>query len=499
MKQCLLFVSLFLSGLAFSQNYSPIPVYGFNEDVIAEDTSASETTTISLDGSDYVLYNDYYGTIYSTGTGLPNGGSITSSLGNYQLVQYNINNAIVLMTGQTDSLELWTPQAYSSLSLLGFSTEGTGTILCVVKFTDGTATVFSNNNLPDWFTGGTTVISGFDRAGRLTGTPDYSTFQPNMYRVNLNLSCGDQAKLVSKVLIINTTSSPTVRTAVFALSGTPPQSASIASFQNVSCYGEGDGFINLASYGLSPITYSWNTTPVSTTQNINSLDPGTYTCTVTDATGCSSTVTQTITGPPNITHSQTAAICNGETFMVGPHAHTTSGTYNDVFTAANGCDSTVTTVLTVTTPNIGITSNADNLSSNAVGAQYQWLDCSTNYGPVSGETSQIFVPDVDGAYAVQVTVNGCVDTSSCVVFLNAGLDNNVLSTINCYPNPVTNQLQIDSKENIVSVTLIDLSGKELKVELVQNAINMSELSKGVYTLKIQTGSGRQEIKQIIKN
>ena len=499
MKQCLLYVSLFISGLAFSQNYTPIGVTGFNQDIVAEDTSAISTTTISLDGSDYILYNQYYGSIYSTGLGLPNSGVITGSSGNYTLAQYNINNAIVLMTGETDSLELYTPQSYSSLSLLGFATEGSGTVLVVVKFTDNTAAVFNNNNLADWFDGGSSVLSGFDRAGRFTGTPDFGFSAPYMYHVNVNLACADQQKLVSKVIIINTTPSPTTRTVVMALSGAPPQSASVASFQNVSCYGEGDGFVNLASYGLSPISYNWNTTPVSTTQNISSLDPGTYTCTITDATGCSSTVTQTITGPPNITYSQTAAICGGETFMVGTHAHTTSGTYNDVLTAANGCDSTVTTVLTVTTPNVTVTLNSNDLTSNAVNSQYQWLDCSTNYGPISGATSQTFVPNVDGAYAVRVTTNGCVDTSSCVVFLNAGIEDNVLSTINCYPNPVTNQLHIDSKENIVSVALIDLSGKEIAVELVQNSINLSELSKGVYTLKITTETGRQEVKQIIKN
>ena len=218
MKHCLLYVSLLLSGLVSAQNYTPIAVTGFNQDIIAEDTNAINKTSISLDGSDYILYNQYYGSIYSSGAGLPNGGLILSSSGNYALAQYNVNNAVLLMTGETDSLELNTPQSFSSLSLLGFSTEGSGMVLAVVKFTDGSAAVFNNNSLPDWFNGGSYVINAFDRAGRLTGTPDFGFSAPYMYHINLNLSCADQQKLVSKVLIINTTSSPTVRTIVMALS-----------------------------------------------------------------------------------------------------------------------------------------------------------------------------------------------------------------------------------------------------------------------------------------
>ena len=47
-------------------------------------------------------------------------------------------------------------------------------------------------------------------------------------------------------------------------------------------------------------------------------------------------------------------ICSGDFFVVGSNSYTNSGTYIDVLTATNGCDSTVTTNLTVLSANYPI-------------------------------------------------------------------------------------------------------------------------------------------------
>ena len=46
--------------------------------------------------------------------------------------------------------------------------------------------------------------------------------------------------------------------------------------------------------GTQPYSYVWNTTPVKTTQSISNLAPGTYSYTVTDANGCTSTASATV-------------------------------------------------------------------------------------------------------------------------------------------------------------------------------------------------------------
>lgn len=65
-------------------------------------------------------------------------------------------------------------------------------------------------------------------------------------------------------------------------------------------------------------------------------------------TGCDSTVTTNLTVLPANTFSQTLTICQGESVTVGSNTYTTTNVYTDVLTSLlTGCDSTVTTDLTV--------------------------------------------------------------------------------------------------------------------------------------------------------
>ena len=57
-----------------------------------------------------------------------------------------------------------------------------------------------------------------------------------------------------------------------------------AAITNVSCPGGNNGAINLSvSFGTSPYTYNWNTTPPSSSEDISNLTAGTYCVTITDA------------------------------------------------------------------------------------------------------------------------------------------------------------------------------------------------------------------------
>lgn len=81
---------------------------------------------------------------------------------------------------------------------------------------------------------------------------------------------------------------------------------------------------------------------------------GIYTDVLTAVNGCDSTVTTNLTVNPAITGSQTLILCAGESVTVGTHTYDSTGIYNDTLTAINGCDSTVTTNLIINTlPNAG--------------------------------------------------------------------------------------------------------------------------------------------------
>ncbi|MFM7216741.1 MAG: beta strand repeat-containing protein, partial [Bacteroidota bacterium] len=81
-----------------------------------------------------------------------------------------------------------------------------------------------------------------------------------------------------------------------------------------SCTGSLDGTASVTiSAGQTPISYSWNTTPVQTTSTATGLAAGTYVVTVTDASGCSQTTSVTVAAPSSttITASGPTTFCQG--------------------------------------------------------------------------------------------------------------------------------------------------------------------------------------------
>jgi len=69
---------------------------------------------------------------------------------------------------------------------------------------------------------------------------------------------------------------------------------------NILCFGSANGSIDLTVNGASPFTFSWVGPPPFTdpgTEDINGLDPGTYTVVVEDDNGCISTEAIDVNGP----------------------------------------------------------------------------------------------------------------------------------------------------------------------------------------------------------
>jgi hypothetical protein len=89
--------------------------------------------------------------------------------------------------------------------------------------------------------------------------------------------------------------------------------SSIAVNNNVSCNGGNNGQATITpSGGAGPFTYSWSPSG-GTAATSNILSAGTYTCTITDAGGCVTSQTVTITEPTVLaaSSSATSILCNG--------------------------------------------------------------------------------------------------------------------------------------------------------------------------------------------
>ncbi|NRA10384.1 MAG: LamG domain-containing protein [Crocinitomicaceae bacterium] len=94
-----------------------------------------------------------------------------------------------------------------------------------------------------------------------------------------------------------------------------------------------------------------------------------------------------------------------------------------------------------TTINNNVTQAGALLTADQAGATYQWLDCDNSYAVIPGEIIQTYTPAVTGNYAVEVSMNGCVDTSACYLVDYSGVE----------------ELHIGTKE-LVKIT--DLMGRE---------------------------------------
>lgn len=148
--------------------------------------------------------------------------------------------------------------------------------------------------------------------------------------------------------------------------------------------------------------------------------------------------------PTSSTDIQTA--CNQFTWIDGNTYTSNNNTASVLLTTAAGCDSTVTLNLTINTVNVSVTANDPTLSANIAGAQYQWVNCNSNFQPISGATQASFTPTSSGSFAVIISLNGCTDTSTCYTINNVGfLQLEESSAFSIFPNPSNGNFQISSK------------------------------------------------------
>lgn len=230
--------------------------------------------------------------------------------------------------------------------------------------------------------------------------------------------------------------------------------ASIATYTDVQCFGDGDGTANAAVTGGTPIyTYDWyNVGSGPTIPNINSLSPGTYNVEVKDANGCLDTAEVIIIQPTLLTSSITDTVhvlcnslCTGEievtaaggsvgyTYLWYDAASETTdrvtnmcaGSYNVRVEDANGCrdTSSVTLLQPATAITTSITDTTHNLCfedcdgeaivtpvGGSPGYTFDWYDLP------GGNTDSTASNLCEGTYNVEVTdANGCSDTSEVII------------------------------------------------------------------------------------
>ena len=221
-----------------------------------------------------------------------------------------------------------------------------------------------------------------------------------------------------------------------------------------------------------------------------------------DNKGCSSITSITINQPIAIVSSQSPTVCAGGSVVVGTHTYSTTGTYMDVLTSFMGCDSTITTHLTVQNAiDISTSVTSQTITSNQNGASYQWINCGNGNTPINGATSQNYLATSNGTYAVMITLNGCVNTSTCVTIATTGIHSISSSNelLNVYPNPNSGSFTLNSKTENTYYIINELGQtiQTLKLDASNNyEANIQGLTSGVYYI-VNVNSNTPVRKRII--
>ncbi len=154
-------------------------------------------------------------------------------------------------------------------------------------------------------------------------------------------------------------------------------------------------------------------------------------------------------------------------------------------------------------PSTTIQISGNTMTATATGATYQWLDCGNGGTPIAGATNAVFMPPTSGTYAVEVTQNGCTNTSTCVLYTTIAVQQ--LSTaalmVNTYPNPTHGALSLDlGTLEAATITVYTASGQVVQQRVLQGqGVHEMHLegAAGIYFLKIEVDN-RLQYHKIIK-
>ena len=230
---------------------------------------------------------------------------------------------------------------------------------------------------------------------------------------------------------------------------------------------------------------------------------GIYKDTLLGANACDSILTINLNILGTSTTSFTDTACKMYPYPSGAGVIKFSGQYFDTLVDIQGCDSILD--MNITINNVDTALLVDQVKRQIItiagNASFRWLDCENNYAVIPGfiNDTSTFVP---GTYAVEITQNGCVDTSRCVVLRPSGLSTELQhNDLSIYPNPAKDQIQIswNAAVPLEHIEVFSAKGELLKqVEQVKPGHLLSlDLKDGVYLIKLTFRGGLSHERKLI--
>ena len=372
---------------------------------------------------------------------------------------------------------------------------------------------------------------GTATVGSLTGTPPYSFVwdDPNTQTdsIAVNLAAGSYNADVTDASGCTVTFTVSVNSGGGAAPVIDPAQSTVGWS---GCASVDGGFVLPdVSGGAAPLTFSWSNG--ATSEDLIDVPDGTYTLTVGDANGCSSSETFTVSAPDSLAISvlNTAdASCAGEadgagtvgvqggespyTFAWSPSGQTVAavtglaaGIYNVTVEDAVGCEQSIAVEIDEPDPLGVITNVTDETAAGAndgtitAGASGGTPPYTFDWGGAGTGTNLTGL--APGEYIVTVTDdNGCEtrDTvtvaSATSIQLPAGVE-----AMQVYPNPSRGQVSLDLtlvQPTAVTVKVYDLQGRMIKTQSATAAdthqlrLDLAQAPQGTYLLEVQAGQVR---------
>ncbi len=237
---------------------------------------------------------------------------------------------------------------------------------------------------------------------------------------------------------------------------------------------------------------------------------GTYINNYVSSFGCDSVVTTVLLVQPNYSISRSISICSYDSVLLSGAFQTIAGIYIDSLFSTYGCDSIVTTSLSVNTaPIVVFDQTVSVCDTTAAFAITGGTPLGGTYSGV-GVSAGIFSPGVAGLGTHTITYDytdlaGCSDSDTSTITVTVCLGVNEMFSdlsFSVFPNPFQDHVFIVSNNTKnFELQITNVLGETVfsqKINKGKTEINLADLTSGIYFIQSKE-AGKTSAKKLIKN
>jgi PKD repeat protein len=324
-------------------------------------------------------------------------------------------------------------------------------------------------------------------------------------------------------------------TASTTVAGTNAPSATTTT-TTASCNTNSGSATVVATGGIAPYSYLWSNG--QTSDVASGVAAGTYTVTVTDAAGCTTTASAIVQGSslpvPSLLQQQNVNCAGGTNGAASltttggaspytylwPNGATTAavnnlsaGTYVVTVTDANNCSANITVVITApsalsatgsTTPENGSGANDGTATATVAGGTAPY-----SYVWSNGQTTATATGLAGGGYQCTITdANGCVTQVSVQVSTLVGFTDPTRPMFGIAPNPTAGRFTISytlPEMAVANIRIHDALGQQIWQAQTgfalegQYEVDLLNIAEGIYFVELIANGQRATAKLVIRN